>query len=245
MTRLPGQLRFVVAMTWELRGRLMSFDRLYAYPSKPERPAPDGFVILDSGAYALAKQGREIDQAHMRKLMEHYRQHAAPNVFAVAPDVYLDAPRSIKNLRWWHDNGGPPVGPVLQFRDPHRISIAESRLQLLEYAKTAPHPMVFVGNADKAGASVDPLDVHALVQSCRDLLGAQYVHNLGAGWNPADIRAWQRVGGFTSMDSISPWWGAKRGECWDNRPPSARWWLTAIRNAEYAQQLLNPWWREV
>lgn len=231
--------RFVCPTPPELRAALTGFDRLYAFPVEPEAPAPDRFVLLDSGAFGLAKRGQYIDLAHMLKLSAHYRAHCASSVHGIAPDVYLDPRQTLDNWRiWHHEMFLGRVVPVIQFEHKREWSLLPVKLQCAQYAINAPHPFVCISNPGSRAAEVPADTVRAVIDMARTMLGATWVHNLGAGWDIDDVRRWGTLG-FDSIDTIAYYTAAKAGESWDGLDSDTDWRHTAIRNAFAAAAVLG------
>lgn len=230
---------YVAAMPATLRGQFADQPRLYAYPAEPE---PGELIILDSGAYALAQQGRRIDAEHMRALAAHYTAHRAGHarpIVAVAPDEYLSPRRTMANWRWWQERIGTPVAPVIQFTKPRRTDLYAILQQCRAYAAHKP-PFVLVSNPGYRGVQAvnDAAFVEA-VRLIRQWLPGAWLHFLGAGWDAADLRAWAKWGGFDSMDSIAYYTAAQNGEAWDGAPPDPDWRVTARRNFLLAQEIVR------
>lgn len=194
---------------------MAGYNRLYAFPMPPDEPAPGGFVMMDSGAYGLSQQGREIDTEHMFRLARYYKAHKAGNQFpvlGVAPDKFLDPERSKQNYRFWMHYIGQPVVPVIQFATMKRVDIALALKQVDFYLPG--NRVMCISNpglkAREAGA------MQFIVEYMRKV-GVEWIHNLGAGWNTLDCRDWFEMG-FDSIDSIAYYTDADRGMAW--RPAS-------------------------
>jgi hypothetical protein len=225
---------YVAAMTNALRGRLATHCRLYAYPSAPEPPAAGGFVILDSGAYALSKQGRMIDKRHMAKLAEHYARHGASNarpVVGVAPDAFPFPRKSMANWQYWHKQGYPPVAPVIQF-EKGRIDFLSIKPQVDFYRQWAT-PFVLVSNPSLRAAEAKARGMERTVAYVRKVLRVEWVHVLGAGWDKEDARLWATIAGVDSIDSVAYYTAAQAGIAWGKQGSS--WQDTAVFNLEAVQ----------
>ena len=188
-------------------------DALYPFPRPPKLNAHKR-IILDSGAFGLAQRGKAIDYHHMRRLAGYYRKYGASNdwpVVGIAPDVFLDHNATMKNWRWWHDNIGLPVVPVIQFSsrrlDPYVI-IRQSKF----YAGYKP-PVVAIGNPMLSATESREL-MPMIAYTVRQITGARWIHHLGAGWSPKDIMAWREMNCFDSIDSIAYYTDAQNGKMW-------------------------------
>ncbi len=234
---------YVLPTPRELRGKFLGHHRLYAYPSEPELPTGDEFVILDSGAFWLSKAGGRsggMSQAYMHCLAEHYAKYQTSDaaLVCVAPDVYGNPEQTMRQWAWWHSEGLPQVAPVIQFTQKHldhnEVSIA---IRQCAYYRAWSPEFVLVSNLCVPGiraAQGMPL-ILSVVQK---VLHPRWIHVFGAGWSPEDIRAWREIGP-DSIDSIAYYTAAQEGQSWDGDPPDADWRVTARRNALAAQQLAS------
>ncbi len=221
-----------------LRGSLLSYPRLYAYPAEPEPPG-DRFTILDSGAYSLSQRGQSMTPGYMQQLAEHYHTHGAGNVFpvlAIAPDVFLNPTQTMKNWSWWQENINQPVVPVLQARKKGVLAGTGLLQQARFYARWRP-PVVAISNPGMRALQVDGFGL--VLKMIRNLTSCHWLHNLGAGWDVDDARRWL-VMGFNSVDSIAYYTDAQSGKAWrttGGTEPSASsfvdlalWNAAAVRN---------------
>lgn len=227
---------YVAPIPGPLRGRLLAHSRLYAYPAAPELPPPaGGFVILDSGAFGLSQRGgansrSPMTKAWMRGLAEHYRAHAGERVICIAPDVYLDPAATMRNWRWWQDEIGLPVAPVIQFPRVKQLDVYSAVKQAKFYAPWRP-PFVAISNPGLRAIECRDL-MPTLCRLVRQATGATWLHNLGAGWDAADIHAWRELACFDSIDSIAYYQDAQAGGRWAGRGDG--WVEIAVLNAEHA-----------
>lgn len=215
---------------------MQAFSRLYAYPCKPAAPPDDGFVILDSGAFALSRRGGCIGKKYMLKLIEHYRRYITnERIFAIAPDVYLDPYRTMQNWKWWYQNCDVAVVPVIQFRHQKRLDLYLALEQAQFYVSFEPK---FVCISNPGMLAVESQSIVMICQTVRNITGAQWLHNLGAGWSPQDVRDWYELGCFDSIDSIAYYTDAQAGRVWRRDGGSERsklpWRELAVHNAAAA-----------
>jgi len=221
---------------------MQSRHRLYAFPGSPDPPPPDGFVILDSGAFGLYQRSAAIDVRHMWRLADHYRPYAGqPGYHCIAPDVFLDPGQTMRNWRWWQDNIGLPVVPVIQFRRMRRLDLFTVYKQALFYAPWQPS---FVAISNPGLRAIESATIKHACQIVREITGAQWLHNLGAGWDPRDIAAWHDLGCFDSIDSIAYYTDAHNGWRWQRGggrvlDPDADWRRLAASNAAAAAEIAS------
>ena len=229
---------YVAAMPPQLRGRMGGRSRLYAFPTVPELPVADEFVILDSGAYGLSKQGRKIEKKHMEKLAAHYVEYGAGNdvpVVGIAPDAYPFPRLTMKNWAYWHEQGYPPVAPVIQF-EHGRVDWLAIQKQAKFYAKWQT-PFVCVSNPGLRGIVAKKRGMARAIAEVRRIMKPWWVHVLGAGWDVEDARMWASIEGVDSFDSVAYYTAAQDGEVWGER--GEHWTDTAVFNLEAAQRRMG------
>jgi hypothetical protein len=174
----------------------------------------------------------------MRRLAEYYRPYAGrPGYHCIAPDAYLDPRLTMQNWRWWQEHIGLPVAPVIQFPAAGRIDVYAGLKQAEFYAAWQPDFMSISNPALTAAALVNKL----LAAEVRRITGCRWLHNLGAGWSPADIAAWRDLACFDSIDSVAYYTDARRGIRWrlDGRTECSAdpWRQIAVENANVAAQI--------
>jgi queuine/archaeosine tRNA-ribosyltransferase len=225
---------FVAPIAGGLYGKLLDYPRLYAYPSDPEPPPGNGFIILDSGAFGMAKAGKIIDNHHMRKLAEHYKKFNASNEFSVigiAPDVFMDYRQTMLNYQWWHDNIGMAVSPVIQFSNNTR-DIATIIKQCLFYKKFGDCKFLAISNPSLNSCKASDLMV-GILKIIKGITNADWLHCLGAGWSVPDVIGWLNIG-FDSADSIAYYTDAKDGLQWGQTSKTVnsteKWQDLAVQN---------------
>lgn len=207
-------------------------SRLYAFPMKPDLPTAKEFIIIDSGAYGLSQQGKEIDAEHMFKLSNFYKKYGASNKFpalAIAPDKFLDPHTTMNNYKFWMKYINHPVVPVIQFPVFKKIDLLSALKQVDFYIENRNIIMAISnpGLNGKQGKSIA-----YLIEYMRKN-GVEWIHNLGAGWNANDCKDWFDLG-FNSIDSISYYTDADRGIEW--KPFS---YSTGKTNKTVKQIILN------
>ena len=196
--------RYVLPIPSFLRGKLLAYNRLYAYPTLPEPPAEDGFVILDSGAFAMLQSGRAINERDMVLLAEHYRTHGqASNIFCAAPDVSKNPKKSMANLQFWIKEGFPKVNPVLQF-ESRGFEWYSIEKQMDFYANCLGEiPFLFFAKRGSTAAECINYQIAEKLQKIREKYGVRWVHIFAGGWNKADVAAFSVVDSLDSIDSIA------------------------------------------
>lgn len=232
-------IQYVLPVPRELRGALLDYSRLYALPAEPEPPPASGFIILDSGAFALAQRGKSITTAHMKRLAAHYRRFAGERVWCCAPDAYLDPAATMRNWRFWRACDYPDVFPVIQFPRARTVDLYAVHKQVEYYRPFAP-AFIAVSNNVFCAIEARAAGFRHVFDLIRAALPGVWIHVFGAGWDLHDIRAWSDLGGFDSMDSIAYYTTAQAGQTWGET--GANWRETAILNAQAAQRCLTPDW---
>lgn len=230
---------YVFPVPRELRGALLNYSRLYAYPVEPEPPPDDGFVILDSGAFGLATAGARMDDRYIARLAEHYARYAEDRVLCVAPDEYPNPARTMKNFVGWR---GVPVVPVCQSSRKRAVDayamLRQARLygqHLDKIARYQDRPVVAVSNPALDARDIDARVWQIICATIRAHVPGAWIHLLGAGWEPNDIRAWASMDCFDSMDSIAYYTDAMALRAWCRSvEPATSWQEIALLNARVA-----------
>jgi hypothetical protein len=228
---------YVCPVPQPLRGQLLHYSRLYAYPVEPEPPDGSGFVILDSGAFGLAMARRKMDDEYIAALAAHYARYAGERVLCVAPDEYLNPRRTMANYAAWRS---APVVPVIQSSRRRTVDAYDVRRQVQfysEYLSNIPRyrdrPVIAFSNPALYAAE-KPLPVwRTLCAVIRAHIPDAWIHVLGAGWSPDDIRVWRETG-VNSIDSIAYYTSAQSGEAWSGQAADD-WRFVAVQNAHMAQ----------
>lgn len=200
---------YVLPISKQLRGKLLDYNRLYAYPSIPEQAKSGGFVILDSGAFALSQSGGNMDDNYMQRLNTYYKKFARENTYCAAPDVFLNPFETVSNFQFWKLKNYHPVCPVLQ--SSKRYDIKDILWQIDEYESE----FWFFSNPSLTGRQAQG-KYRLLKQMCEKIrsMGGKWIHCLGAGWNLQDIKDWWQLGLFDSMDSIAYYTSVQNNEYW-------------------------------
>jgi hypothetical protein len=205
-------LTYVLPHYPNMPAALHAHHRLYAYPIPPNPPPPNGFTILDSGAFGLSQRASQIGRTHIQKLAAHYRPYAGqPGYRCIAPDVFLDPAATMRNWTHWHGQVSLPVVPVIQFPRRGQLDLYSTLKQAKFYAPFQPDFICISNPALNAAQSAPLVELCALV---RQATGATWLHNLGAGWSPHDIAAWRDLACFDSIDSIAYYTDAQDGWLW-------------------------------
>lgn len=224
-----------------LRGKLLNYNRLYSYPNVAEAPAKNGFIILDSGAFALSRSKKKAKMGldYMKALNSFYKAQISkyPDalVYCAAPDVYLHPDASIAQFETWHLHCDTPVVPVLQSKRKGTWDWNALKAQARFYRQFQP-TAIFVSNPGCRAAAVPVDEMQAIATLIRSETGATHLHNFGAGWDAADIQGWAAMNVFDSIDSVAYYTAKTRfSDGSFDRDPTAR----AIANAEHANLLMG------
>lgn len=218
---------------------MLKFSRLYAFPGRPGVPPADGFVILDSGAWALALRGEAMGLGWMRKLAGHY-EHYCDEVgyHCIAPDVFLNPYQTQWNWEWWQENVGLRVVPVIQFPKRRRLDVFSAVRQAQFYARWQPG---FVAISNPGLLAMEGEGIAAVCAAVRAVMGEVWLHNLGAGWSSEDVRGWRELGCFDSVDSVAYYTDAQAGWSWRRDGKRERcerpWRELAVENARVAVKI--------
>lgn len=182
--------------------KIKGISRLFAYPKAPHFENRGSLVILDSGAYGLSLQGRKITKAHMKKLDEHYRKYANEKTLCIAPDEFLGPMQSMWNMRKWFKNGYyPDIAAVIQADRMRKIDINNLKYQA-DYYSNFTDEFCFSNNGLTGKMAIN-FNLEKLFEYMKKELGAKWIHVLGAGWSLQDIKDWQQIRYFDSLDSVA------------------------------------------
>jgi len=192
--------RFVCPVPNWLRGKLLEYNRLYAFPIIPESLRNAEFQILDSGAYGLSLSNRKMNDEYLENLNIHYHKFSGKNIYCVAPDTFLNFKETIEKFEKWHSNDYHEVKPVIQMSKAKNFDWNIIKYQLDYYSD------FFQGNIDFLFFS-NPFCRQIeypknLFKRIHDLYAVDWIHNLGAGWNLQDVKAWSQTN-VNSIDTIA------------------------------------------
>ncbi len=180
--------------------KIEGLARLYAYPCEP-RFENGGLVILDSGAFGLSQSGGKMNFAYMQKLSQHYEKYYRDGMLCVAPDEFLNPIQSMMNFQKWHKSGlFANITPVLQCEKKFVVN-AKSILQQAEFYSVYSDTILFSNPGLTAEMSREQ-NIEQVFKRVKEI-GYKWIHNLGAGWNIEDIRAWANIRYLDSFDSVS------------------------------------------
>lgn len=235
--------RFVLPIPSFLRGHLLPYNRLYAYPVAPEAVGDAEFIILDSGGYSLWKQGRTMSRDYIDQLAQHYYKYGKEDqVFCAAPDKSQDAKRTIQNTQYFLKTHTAPICPIFHFPDC-KFDLSLLRYQIAAYKEMFGEcPFVFWGGTmDKAARMLNPALKYKLAL-LREELNVQWIHFLGAGWNRREVDALSKFDTKISFDTLAYY------NCASEKVWSANDWgnwvegdkrSTAIQNAMTALDIVQ------
>lgn len=177
-------------------------------------------VILDSGAFARSfsrESDRQPIDDWMRDLAAWYRAirtHDGARVrWCVAPDVFGNPRATWDYWQRWHEQyPDVQVAPVLQFWSSRPTDLLTIRQEARRYG---PHPIVCLSNPAKMTAAQWGTRLTTACSLIRQACGTStHIHLLGAGWSPADILLYRQCTALSSLDSITYYLAAQRGERW-------------------------------
>lgn len=176
-------------------------------------------VVLDSGAFARSFQKmseRVSADVWMKQLAAWYRitraQHGDRVRWCVAPDVFGNPMRTYEYWQQWHEHyPDVPVVPVIQLwpKRPRDLMV------VIREAKRYPNqPIIMLSNPAGMNATAWGPLLDTMCKAIREHTGATHIHLLGAGWSLEDIARYQHVTQLDSLDSITYYLAAQRGERW-------------------------------
>jgi len=200
---------FVCPTPTRLRGRLLDLPRLYAYPVEPELPPPDdGFIILDSGAYAAG--GRALNENHAELLHEHYSAFADERVICIMPDTLFDYEQTLYMWNWWRWTFELRVAPVVQCERRGGAGVYSTMKSMEDYARDLDRwprlfgrPFIAWSNPFLYGLEAKERGVAHSIAVIRRHVPNAWIHVLGAGWDAKDVRVWLRELDVDSVDTIA------------------------------------------
>ena len=210
-----------------LKGEMLTYKRLYAFPAMPEEKP----FILDSGAFALSKSGKKMDDAYLDQLHKYYTKYPA---YHVAPDVFLNPEKSMDNFDIWCENYPDClVFPVVQFQ-VKEINILVAQYQLDFYFERFKElEVLFISNPSLLAWNY-PVD---FFQEIKNKYQVNYIHLLGAGWNLQDVQRYACLPELDSIDSIAYYnsTNTERGN-WSKIKGNKK--QIAIENAKRAKEVI-------
>lgn len=195
-------MMYVASMNAIMRGHLLHFPRLYAFPSQHEGMHDAKFIMLDSGAFSLSLQGKEIDEKYIIRLLGFYKKHGGSNKFpiiAVAPDVFLNPHKTMYNYKFYCNRSDNFPAPVIQFERKKKLDLFTVMKQCKFYKNYNPSFLCISNPSLEAGES---FLMHKIIEIVRNELNPDWIHILGAGWSGDDVRRWSYFD-CDSIDSIA------------------------------------------
>lgn len=182
--------------------QLGKLNRLFAYPTEPHFDNHK-LVILDSGAFGLSQQNKSINKSYMFKLSKHYEHYKSmhDNMLCIAPDIFKDPFGSITNIKKWRAfKLFKDITPVLQNSERSIIDIDELKYQVDFYTSLGYNTLCYsLYNTNGTLHKQQNIDVVFKYAKSKNV---KHIHCLGAGWDIQDIRVWQTIEGWNTMDSI-------------------------------------------
>jgi hypothetical protein len=195
-------------------------------------------IILDSGAFGLSKSGGAMDESYINKLARHYVKYGRKkNVFCIAPDVFKNATKSIKQYKAFIAKYKTiKIAPVIQFSSSC-IDLFSTKRQIANYLKITNSKMICISN-NRFDPVVQNKELKFIVDEIRRGNDNILIHVLGAGYSHNNVKDWMKTG-VDSIDSISYYTDAQAGLEWvagsyKTNSSTLRFHELAIRNAEVA-----------
>lgn len=230
--------RFVCPIPKWLRGKLLDYNRLYAYPTIPEPLHNAEFIILDSGAYALSKFKGKMTNNYINNLAIHYAKYKTNNnIICVAPDRGGDYKTTIKQFEYYLTNYEYNISPVLQFSG-HDFNWYELKFQI-EYYKQNLKNVEFIFFAKRGAYSYELKDVEITkkIEYVLKELECKWIHFFAAGWGINEVKQFANFHKYISIDTINYYQAAV-----DYTKNLSEWgWACSdkIKNAQYNVQIAN------
>ena len=193
---------------------------LVPFPRPLPDLAPAQRVVLDSGAFGRSFQPATERQplaewfvtlaTWYRAAMHHYGDRLR---WCVAPDVFGDPRATLAQYAQWRaDYADIPVAPVIQLWPNKPFDLMTIQRQSRTYGQ---QPHIMLSNPAKMTAARWGATLTDACAVIRHHAGAGcHIHLLGAGWSPDDVLLYRRVIGLSSIDSITYYLAAQRGERW-------------------------------
>lgn len=227
--------RFVCPVPSWLRGKLLDFNRLYAYPTKPESIKGADFLILDSGAYGLSLSKKKMDDLYLYNLNEHYSKYKTKHVYCVAPDTFLNYKETISKFEKWHDKKYTNVQPVVQMAKAKDFTWGVVKYQLDYYSEFFGGNIDFLLFSNPFCRKVEyPV---GFFKKIHDLYAIDWIHNLGAGWSVNDVVDWSSSD-INSIDTLAYYNAVNSVDGNWSRVDGSRV-HKAINNAKIANKIMN------
>jgi hypothetical protein len=182
--------------------------------------APGQRIVLDSGAFGRAftpAAERQDTAAWMLALRDWYRAaqatYGAALRWVVAPDVFGDPRATWQQWQDWCDLAPDvPAAPVIQLWPRKPLDLHTIQQQARAYG---PQRVVMLSNPARMTAAKWGRTLGDACDIIRRYCGADcHIHLLGAGWHLTDIAMYRQVPNLDSIDSITYYLAAQRGERW-------------------------------
>lgn len=201
--------------------------------------APDQRVVLDSGAFGrsfIPAAERQDTLSWMCDLRDWYRaarqKYGAALRWVVAPDVFGDPRATQLQYEQWGDIA-PDISaaPVIQLWPNRPQDLYTIQQQARAYG---PQRHVMLSNPAKFTAARWGGTLEDVCDLIRRHCGPYcHIHLLGAGWSLTDIALYRAVPHLDSIDSITYYLAAQRGERWCKCcAPQTPWPTVALHHAQ-------------
>ena len=182
--------------------------------------APGQQIVLDSGAFARSflkpaeRQPLEEWMAALAAWYQEARAHYGDALrWCVAPDVFGDPRATWQQWQAWHERfPAVPVAPVVQLWPQKPLDLWTIQQESRRYGA---QPVVCLSNPAKMTAARWGMTLEAACALIRAACGENtWIHLLGAGWSQEDVLGYTLVPGLSSIDSLTYYLAAQRGERW-------------------------------
>lgn len=234
--------RFVCPIPSFLRGELLEYNRLYAYPVIPEPIDKSEFQILDSGGYSLWKQNRLMSKNYIDDLAVHYKKYKVlDNIFCASPDKSQDAKATIKNTKYYLSKYENNICPIIHFPD-YRFDIGLLNYQISAYKELFNEcRFVFWGGTMAHTSKMLNISLKYKLNLLRDKLNVEWVHFLGAGWGKLEVSKLAEFDRYISFDTLA-YYNSAKDKIWNTND----WGVwndcrikTSIENAKLANRIVQ------
>jgi len=193
---------------------------LVPFPRDLPALAQDQRVVLDSGAFSMSflPQADRPDVAGwMMQLADWYRMARAMYGDAlrwvVAPDVFGDPRATLAQWQQWQSIA-PDItaAPVIQLWPKKPLDLFTIQGQARAYGAQR---VVMLSNPARMTAARWGRTLEDACDLIRRHCGPTcHIHLLGAGWSLTDIALYRHIPNLSSIDSITYYLAAQRGERW-------------------------------
>ena len=211
---------------------------LLPFPRPLPELAPGQRIVLDSGAFGRVFAGarRQDTLSWMLALRDWYRaarqKYGDAIRWMVAPDTFGDQRATHLQYEQWQDIAPDlPVAPVIQQVLHRAVDLFVIQKQARDYGAQR---VICLANCLRLSAAEWGSTLNDACALIRRHAGPDcHIHLLGAGWSLVDIALYRRNQHLNSIDAISYYLAAQRGERWCKCCTSDTPWPTvALHHAQ-------------